>query len=79
MSYIEMLDRKAIDASEFREIVFPMGPSAKGRMKGDDYLAQYVLPSFYFHLTAAYAILRHNGVEIGKRDFLGAISMTPVS
>ena len=46
-------------------------------MKGDDYLAQFVLPNFYFHLAAAYAILRHNGAEIGKRDFLGAISMTP--
>ncbi len=48
-------------------------------MKGDDYLAQFVLPNFYFHLSTAYAILRHNGLEIGKRDFLGAISMTPVS
>lgn len=79
INYIEKLDPQAIDASEAREIVFPMGPSAKGSMKGDDYLAQFVLPNFYFHLTAAYAILRHNGVEIGKRDFLGAISMTPVS
>jgi hypothetical protein len=48
-------------------------------MKGDDYLAQFVLPNFYFHLSTAYAILRHCGVEIGKRDFLGAISMKPVS
>jgi uncharacterized protein len=78
-SYLETLDPKAIDASEAREIVFPMGPNVKGCMKGDDYLAQYLLPNFYFHLTAAYAILRHNGVDIGKRDFLGAISMTAVS
>ena len=42
-------------------------------MKGSDYLNHFVLPNFYFHLTAAYAILRHCGVEIGKRDFLGAI------
>ena len=42
-------------------------------MKGSDYLTHFVLPNFYFHLTAAYAILRHCGVEIGKRDFLGAI------
>jgi uncharacterized protein len=78
LSYLETLDPEAIDASEAREIIFPMGPSAKGRMSGDAYLAQYLLPSFYFHLTAAYAILRHNGVEIGKRDFLGAIPVTPV-
>jgi hypothetical protein len=42
-------------------------------MKGDDYLNHFVLPNFYFHTTAAYAILRHCGVEIGKRDFLGEI------
>ena len=40
--------------------------------KGGVYLHQFALPNFYFHVTAAYAILRHNGVEIGKRDFLGS-------
>jgi len=79
IAYLETLSSARIDASEAREIVFPVGPNAKGSMKGDDYLAQYLLPNFYFHLTAAYAILRHNGVEIGKRDFLGAISLTPVA
>ena len=79
IGYLETLDPAQIDASEHREIIFPLGPSAKGSMKGDDYLAQFVLPNFYFHLTTAYAILRHRGVEIGKRDFLGAILMTPVS
>jgi hypothetical protein len=79
IGYLQTLDPGRIDASEHREIVFPLGPSAKGSMKGDDYLAQFVLPNFYFHLSTAYAILRHCGVEIGKRDFLGAISMKPVS
>jgi hypothetical protein len=40
--------------------------------KGDVYLHQFALPNFYFHATAAYAILRHNGVDVGKRDFLGS-------
>ena len=79
IAYLETIDLARIDASEARDIVFPLGPDAKGSMKGDDYLAQFVLPNFYFHLTVAYAILRHNGVDIGKRDFLGAISMTPVA
>jgi len=79
ISYLETLAPARIDASEEREIVFPLGPDAKGSMKGDDYLAQFVLPNFYFHVAVAYAILRHNGVEVGKRDFLGAISMTPVA
>src|ERR1019366_299697 len=43
------------------------------QMKGGDFLNHFVLPNFYFHLTAAYAIVRHCGVELGKRDFLGAI------
>jgi hypothetical protein len=44
-------------------------------MKGGDYLIHFVLPNFYFHVTATYAILRHCGVDIGKRDFLGVIPM----
>jgi hypothetical protein len=71
--YLKTLDGKAIDASSDREITFPLGPTNKGQMKGGDYLNHFVLPNFYFHLTAAYAIIRHCGVDIGKRDFLGAI------
>jgi hypothetical protein len=44
-------------------------------MQGDDYLSHFVLPNVYFHLTAAYAILRHCGVELGKTDFLGGIPL----
>jgi uncharacterized protein len=73
VAYLKTLDPKQIDASADREITFPLGPTNKGRMKGDDYLNHFVLPNFYFHLTTAYAILRHCGVDIGKRDFLGAI------
>ena len=72
LAFLKTLDAKAIDASADRTITFPLGPK-KGEMKGDDYLTHFVLPNFYFHATAAYAILRHCGVELGKRDFLGAI------
>jgi len=75
VAYIKALDRKAIDASADKEIVFPLGPEKKGHMKGDDFLNHFVLPNFYFHCTAAYAILRHLGVEVGKRDFIGNIPM----
>ena len=75
VAYLKTLDRKQIDASADREITFPLGPTNKGHMKGDNYLNHFVLPNFYFHITAAYAILRHCGVDIGKRDFLGAIPM----
>ena len=75
VAFLKTLDPKAIDTSADREITFPLGPDNKGHMKGSDYLNHFVLPNFYFHLTAAYAILRQCGVEIGKRDFLGAIPM----
>jgi uncharacterized protein len=73
VAYLKTLDRKQIDAAADRQITFPLGPTNKGHMKGDDYLNHFVLPNVYFHLTAAYAILRHCGLEIGKQDFLGAI------
>jgi uncharacterized protein len=72
VAFLETLDTKKIDASADREITFPLGPKT-GQMKADDYLNHFVLPNFYFHLTAAYAILRHCGVDIGKQDYLGAI------
>lgn len=75
IAYVNTLDAKKIDAASDREITFPLGPTNKGHMKGDDYLTHFVLPNFYFHLTAAYAILRQCGVDIGKRDFVGAIPM----
>jgi len=72
VAFLKTLDAKTIDASADREITFPLGPS-KGVMKGADYLNHFVLPNFYFHMTAAYAIVRTVGVEVGKRDFLGVI------
>ena len=72
VAYLKTLDSKAIDAAADREITFPLGPK-QGQMIGADYLNHFVLPNFYFHLTAAYAIVRHCGVEVGKRDFLGGI------
>ncbi|MBL8549369.1 MAG: DUF1993 domain-containing protein [Hyphomonadaceae bacterium] len=57
--------------ADTREISFNVGPDKKITCKGGDYLNHFALPNFYFHMTAAYAILRHNGVDIGKRDFTG--------
>jgi hypothetical protein len=75
VAYLKTLDRKQIDSSADREITFPLGPTNKGHMKGGDYLNHFVLPNFYFHVTAAYAILRHCGIDVGKRDFMGAIPL----
>ncbi len=75
VAFLKTLDAKKIDAAGDNQIVFPLGPEHKGEMKGDDYLNHFILPNVYFHLTAAYAILRHCGVEIGKQDFLGQIPL----
>ncbi len=76
LSFVKTLDGGKIDAAGSREISFPLGPTNTGHMKGADYLNHFVLPNFYFHLATAYGILRHCGVEIGKRDYLGAIPLT---
>jgi uncharacterized protein len=75
IAYLKTLDPKQIDAAVSREITFPLGPTNKGHMKGEDYLVHFVLPNFDFHRATAYDILRHCGVDIGKRDFLGTIPM----
>lgn len=75
LAFVKGLDAKAIDGAAEREITFPLGAQNKGQMSGADYLDHFVLPNFYFHLTAAYAIVRNFGVDVGKRDFLGAIPM----
>jgi uncharacterized protein len=59
-----------IDGSETRDIILKAG-AQEHHFKGQDYLVFFVLPNFYFHVTAAYAILRHNGVPLGKLDYLG--------
>ena len=54
------------------EVSFPVGPSTRS-MKAQDYLINVAIVHFYFHCTTAYALLRHNGLNIGKRDFFGPV------
>ena len=70
IAYIESLDSAAIDGSEEREIAL-VRRGETSLHRGEAYLLQQAMPNFYFHATTAYDILRHNGVPIGKRDFLG--------
>lgn len=59
-----------VDGSEGKSITLNF-PGMELKFSGQDYLLNFVLPNFYFHVTTAYAILRHNGLDIGKMDFLG--------
>ena len=72
IDYVHSLPASAFEGAEARPVTFQIGPDQKLTLPGADYLFAYALPNFYFHVTAAYAILRHNGVELSKRDFLGA-------
>src|ERR1700761_784633 len=72
LDMLKSLDAKAMEGGETREIVIPAG-AHKLKMPGADYLLHFALPNFYFHLTTAYDILRSSGVEIGKRNFMGAV------
>ncbi|MBM3508883.1 MAG: DUF1993 domain-containing protein [Alphaproteobacteria bacterium] len=70
VAFLQSLKPAAIDGSEARDVTLTLG--GKPRVfKGQDLLLTWSLPNFYFHVTTAYGILRHAGVEIGKRDFLG--------
>jgi uncharacterized protein len=66
---VESYKPEQLDGAEAREIVIKI-PNSEFKFSGVDYVNHWVMPNFYFHLTTAYAILRHNGVELGKRDFL---------
>ncbi len=70
ITYLETLPADQIDGSEARSIAIPVGEETMV-FEGLPYLLDFVLPNVYFHVTTAYDILRHNGVALGKRDFLG--------
>ena len=70
LDYLGTVPADRLDGTEDKEITFAVGRESTRTMKGEAYLKHWALPNFFFHVTTAYAILRHNGVELGKRDFL---------
>lgn len=70
VTFLEGLKESQFGGAEARDISFKAGPNEL-KFKGEDYLASWVFPNFFFHVTAAYSIMRHMGVELGKRDYLG--------
>ena len=71
IDYLKTFSADQIDGTEEKDIAVPVGGGETITMQGWPYLSFFVLPNVYFHVTTAYDILRHNGVEVGKRDFLG--------
>ncbi len=72
IAFIGGLDASRFDGSEDRQIVTRPGTPRERTFSGQAYLLTYGLPQFFFHTTTAYALLRHNGIAIGKRDYMGA-------
>lgn len=70
LEFLKSVDARKMDGAQDRDITFPAG-DRKQTMNGSDYLVHYSMPNFYFHVTTAYDILRNNGLEIGKSDFMG--------
>jgi uncharacterized protein len=70
IDYLQQITPEQVDGSEGRAITLPVGKETM-QFEGMPYLLYFVLPNVYFHVTTAYGILRHCGVELGKRDFLG--------
>ena len=70
VAFVESIQAAQIDGSEDQEIALKLG-ATEVKFKGMQYLLGFALPNFYFHATTAYGILRHNGLELAKRDFIG--------
>ncbi|MBA7482855.1 MAG: DUF1993 domain-containing protein [Bradyrhizobium icense] len=70
IEYVKSYKPAQFDGADARDVTFPAG-GGNMTMKGQQFLSSFSFPNFYFHAATAHGILRHNGVEIGKRDFLG--------
>ena len=71
VDYVKSFKPAQFEGADARDVTFPAGPDRSITMKGQQFLSSFSFPNFYFHAATAHGILRHNGVEIGKRDFLG--------
>ena len=71
IDYVKTFKPAQFEGAEARDVTFPAGPDKTMTLKGRQFLHNVAFPNFYFHAATAHGILRHNGVEIGKRDFLG--------
>ena len=70
LAYVKTIAPAMLDGTEAKEITFPVGREMTRTMTAEAYLKHWMLPNMFFHVTTAYAILRHNGVELGKSDYL---------
>jgi len=72
IDYVKTFKSTQFEGADAKEVTFPVGPNNSLTLKGQEFVNRFAFPNFYFHAATTHGILRHNGVEIGKRDFLGA-------
>ena len=72
IDYVKSFKPAQFEGADTKDVTFPMGPDKTMTLKGQQFISNFSLPQFYFHAAIAHGILRHNGVEIGKRDYMGA-------
>jgi hypothetical protein len=70
LDWLATVPASALDGTEDKDITFPVGRETTRTMKAQAYLLTWAMPNMFFHITTAYDILRHNGVDLGKRDYL---------
>jgi hypothetical protein len=71
IAYVKTFKPAQFEGADAKDVTFPIGPTNTLTLKGQEFVNRFAFPNFYFHAATAHGILRHNGVEIGKRDFLG--------
>ncbi|AUC95266.1 MULTISPECIES: DUF1993 domain-containing protein [Bradyrhizobium] len=71
IDYVKSFKPAQFDGADAKDVTFPIGAERTMTLKGQQFLSAFSFPNFYFHAVTAHGILRHNGVEVGKRDFLG--------
>jgi len=71
LAYLDSFTPEQINGQEEREIITRPGTPKERRFNGQDYLLSYGIPQFFFHISTSYAILRHSGIAVGKRDYMG--------
>jgi hypothetical protein len=72
LGLIEAISAAQLDASAVKEVVLRPGTPKEKKLSVEDYALKYGMPQFFFHVATAYNLLRHNGIEIGKKDFMGS-------
>src|SRR3954452_12554635 len=70
--YVKSFKPEQFEGADTKDVTFPMGPGKTMTLKAQQFISTCSLPQFYFHAAIAHGILRHNGVEVGKRDYMGA-------